>query len=116
MMAGSINKKEKGKNWNRNDLEKEVVTALLNPTFPRTMRIVMNRALSVDTFVGGIVKSVEPRLYKKGKETVSPETLTAFKALFPTIDLQKGDEFRFIIRDEILLIQYGDDGVGGGKS
>jgi len=45
MMEGSI-KKEKGKNCNRNALEKVVVTALLNPTYPRTIRIVMNRALS----------------------------------------------------------------------
>mmetsp|Transcript_9741 Transcript_9741/g.9446 ORF Transcript_9741/g.9446 Transcript_9741/m.9446 type:complete len:218 (+) Transcript_9741:97-750(+) len=115
MMEGSI-KKEKGKNCNRNALEKVVVTALLNPTYPRTIRIVMNRALSVDTFVGGIVKSVEPRL-KKGKEkVVTPETFTAFTELFPKNNLQKGDEFRFIIRDDILLIQYGVDGEGEGKS
>mmetsp|Transcript_27081 Transcript_27081/g.30368 ORF Transcript_27081/g.30368 Transcript_27081/m.30368 type:complete len:217 (-) Transcript_27081:45-695(-) len=112
MMEGCI-KKEKGKNCNRNALEKVVVTALLNPTYPRTIRIVMNRALSVDTFVGGIVKSVEPRL-KKGKEkVVTPETFTAFTKLFPKNNLQKGDEFRFIIRDDILLIQYGVDRVGG---
>jgi len=93
------------------DLQKEVVTAaLLNPTYPRTIRIVLNRALSVETFVGGIVKSVEPRLNtKKGKfwkeQVVTPETFTAFKELFPKVDLKEGDEFRFVIQDDVLLIE-----------
>lgn len=40
--------------------------ALLDPTYPRTIRIVLNRGLSTDKFTSGIVESLEPRL--KGQE------------------------------------------------
>jgi len=36
--------------------------ALLDPTYPRTIRIVMNRGLSVEKFTAGIVESLEPRM------------------------------------------------------
>jgi hypothetical protein len=36
--------------------------ALLNPMYPRTIRIVMNRALSIDKFTAAIVESLEPRM------------------------------------------------------
>jgi hypothetical protein len=59
--------------------------ALLDPTYPRTIRIVMNRGLSVDKFIAAIVEAVEPRL--KGRDT---ETLEEFKGLFAPVDLVEG--------------------------
>jgi hypothetical protein len=44
------------------DIEK----ALLDPTYPRTLRIVMNRGLSIDKYTAAIVESIEPRM--KGQE------------------------------------------------
>lgn len=40
--------------------------ALLNPMYPRTIRIVMNRSLSIDKFTAAIVESLEPRM--KGQD------------------------------------------------
>jgi len=103
-------------NQHVDDLE-EVVTALfINPTYPRTIRIVMNRALSVEKFVGDIVESVEPRLNTmRGKEkVVTPETFTAFKELFPKVDLKEGDEFRFVIQYDVLLIESYNGGSEDG--
>ncbi len=50
------------KRGSKADIEK----ALLDPTYPRTIRIVMNRGLSIDKYTAGIVESIEPRL--QGKE------------------------------------------------
>ena len=36
--------------------------ALLDPSYPRTIRIVMNRGLSVDKFTAAIVEALEPRM------------------------------------------------------
>jgi hypothetical protein len=78
------------------DIEK----ALLDPTYPRTIRIVMNRGLSVDKFINAIVEAVEPRL--KGKNL---ETLEEFKALFAPVDLVEGDEVEMIIRGDTLMLK-----------
>jgi len=40
--------------------------ALLNPTYPRTIRIVMNRNLSIQKYTDAIVEALEPRM--KGKD------------------------------------------------
>jgi hypothetical protein len=47
------------------DIEK----ALLDPTYPRTIRVVMNRGLSIDKYTAAIVESIEPRLNGKELET-----------------------------------------------
>lgn len=47
------------KKGSKADIEK----ALLDPTYPRTIRIVMNRGLSIDKYTAGIVESIEPRLH-----------------------------------------------------
>jgi len=86
------------KKGNQNDIER----ALINPTYPRTIRIVMNRALSVDKFIDAIVEAVEPRL--KGKNL---ETLDEFKELFPKVDLVEGDEVELTIRGDVLLLKTG---------
>ena len=36
--------------------------ALLDPTYPRTIRIVMNRGLSAEKFTSAIVEALEPRM------------------------------------------------------
>jgi len=78
----------------------EIERALLDPTYPRTIRIVMNRGLSVSKFIDAIVEAVEPRL--KGKHL---ETLEEFKELFPKVDLIEGDEVELTIRGEVLLLK-----------
>jgi len=40
--------------------------ALLDPTYPRTIRIVMNRGLAIDKYTAAIVESLEPRM--KGQD------------------------------------------------
>ena len=50
------------KKGSKEDIEK----ALLDPTYPRTIRIVMNRGLSIDKYTAGIVESLQPRM--KGQE------------------------------------------------
>ena len=40
--------------------------ALCNPTYPRTIRIVMNRGLSMQKFTDAIIEALEPRM--KGKD------------------------------------------------
>jgi hypothetical protein len=47
------------------DIEK----ALLDPTYPRTIRVVMNRGLSIDKYTAAIVESIEPRLKGRDLET-----------------------------------------------
>lgn len=47
------------------DIEK----ALLDPTYPRTIRIVMNRGLSIDKYTAAIVESIEPRMNGQELET-----------------------------------------------
>ncbi len=46
------------KNQSTQVLEK----VLLNPLYPRTIRIVMNRALSIDKYTSAIVEALEPRM------------------------------------------------------
>jgi hypothetical protein len=38
------------------------VKALLDPAVPRTIRIVMNRGLSIDKYTSAIVEALEPRM------------------------------------------------------
>jgi hypothetical protein len=46
---------------------KEVIEkALLNPMYPRTIRIVMNRGLSIDKYTAAIVEALQPRM--KGQD------------------------------------------------
>jgi hypothetical protein len=50
------------KSQSREAIEK----ALLNPMYPRTIRIVMNRGLSIDKYTSAIVDALEPRM--KGED------------------------------------------------
>lgn len=62
-----------------------VEQALLDPTYPRTIRIVMNRALSIDKYTEAIVEALRPRM--KGQDL---DTLEEFKKLNPPVDLVQG--------------------------
>lgn len=59
--------------------------ALLDPTYPRTIRIVMNRSLSIDKYTSAIVEALKPRMM--GQDL---ETLEEFKSLNPPVDLVQG--------------------------
>ena len=50
------------KSQSREAIEK----ALLNPMYPRTIRIVMNRGLSINKYTAAIVEALEPRM--KGED------------------------------------------------
>mmetsp|Transcript_17775 Transcript_17775/g.40787 ORF Transcript_17775/g.40787 Transcript_17775/m.40787 type:complete len:228 (+) Transcript_17775:680-1363(+) len=80
----------------------DIEGALTDPTYPRTIRIVMNRGLSVDKFIAAMNEAVEPRLNGKNLET-----LDEFKELFPKIDLLEGDEIELTIRGDTLLLKTG---------
>mmetsp|Transcript_11459 Transcript_11459/g.25539 ORF Transcript_11459/g.25539 Transcript_11459/m.25539 type:complete len:267 (+) Transcript_11459:48-848(+) len=81
--------------------------ALLDPTYPRTIRIVMARGLSVDKFTSAIVEAVEPRM--NGKDL---EKLEEFRKLMPPVDLIKGAEMEMTIRGDTLLFKNPTGGVG----
>jgi hypothetical protein len=89
----------------------QIEKALLDPTYPRTIRIVMNRGLSVDKFISAIVEAIEPRLNGQ-----SLETLDEFKKLFPPVDLVEGAEVEMTIRGDMLLLKNATGGVGTIKS
>jgi len=95
------------KKGSKADIEK----ALLDPTYPRTIRVVMNRGLSIDKYTSGIVESIEPRL--RGQEL---EKLEEFKNLNPPVDLVEGAEIEMTIRGDTLLYKNAVGGVGSLKS
>ena len=41
---------------------KAIEKALLDPMYPRTLRIVMNRSLSIDKYTAAIIEALEPRM------------------------------------------------------
>ena len=45
---------------------KAIEQAMLDPTYPRTIRIVMNRGLSIEKYTAAILEALEPRM--KGRE------------------------------------------------
>lgn len=53
----------------KKDSKEAIEKALLDPTYPRTLRIVMNRGLSIDKYTAAIVESIEPRLKGNDLET-----------------------------------------------
>jgi len=89
----------------------EIKTALLDPNVPRTIRIVMNRNLSIEKYTTAIVEALEPRM--KGEEL---ESLEEFKKLNPKVDLVKGAEMEMTIRGDVLLYRNATGGLGQIKS
>ena len=91
--------------------EAEVKKALLDPSYPRTIRIVMNRNLSIDKYTAAIIEALEPRM--KGEDLGA---LEEFKKLNPPVDLVEGAEMEMTIRGHTLLYKNAVGGVGQIKS
>lgn len=119
--------------------EKELKTALLDPVYPRvshflpvsgvnthsrcilpsrnstispqTIRIVMNRNLSIDKYTAAIIEALEPRM--KGNDL---ESLDEFRKLNPAVDLVQGAEIEMTIRGDTLLYKNAVGGLGQIKS
>lgn len=65
--------------------DQAIAQALLDPNYPRTIRIVMNRALSIDKYTSAIVEALTPRM--NGQDL---DKLDEFKKLNPAVDLVQG--------------------------
>ena len=87
--------------------EDEIKKALLDPSYPRTIRIVMNRNLSIDKYTSAIIEALEPRM--NGADDVS---LDEFKKLNPPVDLVQGAEMEMTIRGDTLLYKNAVGGLG----
>ena len=81
--------------------------ALLDPSYPRTIRIVMNRGLSIDKYTAAIVEALEPRM--NGQDL---EKLKEFQNLNPKVDLIEGAEMEMTIRGNSMLYKNSLGGVG----
>lgn len=86
---------------------KDIEQALLDPTYPRTIRIVMNRGLSIDKYTEAIVEALKPRM--KGQDL---DKLEEFKKLNPSVDLVQGAEIEMTIRGDTMLYKNAVGGVG----
>eukprot|EP00581_Thalassiosira_minuscula_P009035 CAMPEP_0183702562 /NCGR_PEP_ID=MMETSP0737-20130205/623_1 /TAXON_ID=385413 /ORGANISM="Thalassiosira miniscula, Strain CCMP1093" /LENGTH=274 /DNA_ID=CAMNT_0025929191 /DNA_START=36 /DNA_END=860 /DNA_ORIENTATION=+ len=91
--------------------EAEVKKALLDPSYPRTIRIVMNRNLSIDKYTAAIIEALEPRM--NGQDL---ESLVEFQKLNPKVDLVEGAEMEMTIRGDVLLYKNAVGGLGQIKS
>ncbi|KAL7552758.1 hypothetical protein ACHAWF_015996 [Thalassiosira exigua] len=91
--------------------EEAVKKALLDPKYPRTIRIVMNRNLSIDKYTAAIIEALEPRM--KGQDLGA---LDEFKKLNPPVDLVEGAEMEMTIRGDMLLYKNAVGGIGQIKS
>jgi len=85
----------------------EIEKTLLDPNYPRTIRIVMNRALSIEKYTSAIVEALEPRM--NGKDL---DKLEEFKKLNPSIDLVEGAEMEMTIRGDTMLYKNAVGGIG----
>ncbi len=88
-----------------------IAQALLDPNYPRTIRIVMNRALSIDKYTSAIVEALTPRM--NGEDL---DKLDEFKKLNPKVDLVKNAEIEMTIRGDTLLYKNAIGGVGSIRS
>jgi len=84
-----------------------ITKALCNPMYPRTIRIVMNRGLSIEKYTAAIVEALEPRM--KGQDL---DKLEEFKKLNPAIDLIEGATMEMTIRGNTMLYKNSVGGVG----
>eukprot|EP00542_Grammatophora_oceanica_P012146 CAMPEP_0194032680 /NCGR_PEP_ID=MMETSP0009_2-20130614/5568_1 /TAXON_ID=210454 /ORGANISM="Grammatophora oceanica, Strain CCMP 410" /LENGTH=256 /DNA_ID=CAMNT_0038673193 /DNA_START=58 /DNA_END=828 /DNA_ORIENTATION=+ len=85
----------------------DINKALLNPMYPRTIRIVMARSLSINKYTAAIVEALEPRM--KG---IDMEKLEEFKKLNPPVDLVEGAEIEMTIRGDVMMYKNATGGVG----
>ena len=91
--------------------EPQLKKALLDPNYPRTIRIVMNRNLSIDKYTAAIIEALEPRM--RGQDL---DSLEEFKKLNPPVNLIQGAEMEMTIRGDTLLYKNAVGGIGQIKS
>eukprot|EP00560_Eucampia_antarctica_P006713 CAMPEP_0197824106 /NCGR_PEP_ID=MMETSP1437-20131217/1410_1 /TAXON_ID=49252 ORGANISM="Eucampia antarctica, Strain CCMP1452" /NCGR_SAMPLE_ID=MMETSP1437 /ASSEMBLY_ACC=CAM_ASM_001096 /LENGTH=205 /DNA_ID=CAMNT_0043423607 /DNA_START=229 /DNA_END=846 /DNA_ORIENTATION=+ len=91
--------------------EQGITKALLDPHYPRTIRIVMNRNLSIDKYAKVIIEALEPRM--NGEDL---EKLEEFKNTIPPVDLIDGAEIEMTIRGDTMLYKNSTGGIGHIKS
>ncbi len=84
-----------------------VEEALLDPTYPRTIKIILNRNLSSEKFTTAIVEALQPRMMG-----VDLDKLEAFQKLMPSVELIPGAEVEMTIRGDTLLFKNPTGGVG----
>ena len=89
----------------------EVNDALLSPSVPKTIRIVMNRSLSVDKYMAAINEALLPRM--KG---VDVDKLDEFKLLNPPGELAQGAEMVMSLRGDTMMYRSSAGAVGSIKS
>jgi len=90
----------------KNQGPKEIEKALLDPQYPRTLRIVMNRGLSIEKYCAAIVEALEPRM--NGQDL---DKLEDFKKL-NTVDLVQGAVMEMTIRGSTMLYKNNVGVVG----
>jgi hypothetical protein len=89
----------------------EIEKALLDPKFTRTIRIVMNRRLSIDTYTAAIIEALAPRM--NGEDT---DKLEEIKTLNPPVDLIEGSEIEMNICGDTMVYKNSVGGIGQIKS
>merc|ERR1712183_292528 len=85
---------------------KFIVIAFLDPMYPRSTRIVMNRGLSIDKYNSAIVEALRPRM--NGQDL---ECLEKFKKMNPPIDLVEGAVLEMTIRGNTMLYKNCTGGI-----
>merc|ERR1712232_1244297 len=75
--------------------EDAIVKALMDPTTPRVIRIVMNRGLSIEKYTSVIVESLTPRM--DGQDL---DKLEEFKKMNPATDLTEGSVMEMTIHGD----------------
>ena len=87
--------------------ETEIVKALLDPQFPRTIRVVMNRTVTMEKYMAAIIDALTPRM--NGEDL---DKLEDFKKLNPSGDLVEGAVMEMTIRGDTLLYRNSAGTVG----
>lgn len=95
----------------KNQGEAEMKKALLDTSYPRTIRIVMNRNLSIDKYTSAIIEALEPRM-----NGLDDGSIAEFKKLNPPVDLIQGAVMEMTIRGDTLLYKNAVGGLGQIKS
>ena len=85
----------------------EIKKALLDPSYPRTIRIVMNRGLSIEKYTAAIVEALGPRM-----NGVDVDKLEEFKSLNPPVDLVEGAVMEMTVRGHVMHYKNALGGVG----
>ena len=91
--------------------EAEISAKLCDYNTPKTIRIVMNRGLSVEKYMAAIMEAIEPRM-----EGIDLHCLKEFKNMNPPGDLKEGDEMIMTLRGDTFSYRSSQGGMGMIKS